>query len=64
MLFDLTVKIKAPGNSPDDALVRLRSKIPHWEIELIDAAPSEDQPAPITGVASIILPLPLAKGFG
>lgn len=62
MLFDLTVKIKAPGQSEADALERLRSRIPNWEIEVIEASPSENQPVPIIGTANITLPLNIVHG--
>lgn len=62
MLFDMTVKISAPGQSADDALARIRSKIPNWEVELIEASPSENQPAPITGTGAITLPLNVVHG--
>ena len=64
MLFDLTVKISAPGQSPADAMSRLRARVPHWEIELIASAPSENQPAPITGAGAITLPLNMVHGVG
>lgn len=64
MLFDITVKIKAPGQSTPDAIARLKGKIPHWEFEVIEAAPSENQPAPVTGVGAITLPISHAHGIG
>lgn len=63
MLFDLTVKIIVSGRSADDALARLRAKIPHWEIEVIETSPSKNQPAPITGTANITLPLNFVHGY-
>lgn len=62
MLFDMTIKIRVPGQSADDALARLRSRIPHWEIEVIEASPSENQPEPIIGTANITLPLNIVHG--
>lgn len=61
MLFDLTVKIKAPGQSQADALARMKEKIPHWEIEVVNAAPSETQPEPIIGTGAITLPPVIAE---
>lgn len=56
MLFDLTMKIKAPGQSEADALERLRSRIPNWEIVVDEISLSENQPEPIAGDAAIMLP--------
>lgn len=56
MLFDLIVKIKAPGRDQDSALAWLKRNIPYVEFELEKAELSQNQPAPITGTGSIILP--------
>ena len=62
MLYDLTVKISVPGQDKDSAVEWLVRKIPHVTFEVIEASPSENQPAPITGTGNITLPLNIVHG--
>lgn len=60
MLYDAVVRVKLPGDNPDDARARLASKLT-YEHEIESLCLSGTQPPRITGTASIKLPLPGVK---
>lgn len=64
MLYDAKVTIKLPGNSPQDAIARLKKAIPHWELEVVSLVEADVQPAPIVGTINITLPLMEATNGG
>lgn len=60
MLYKANIIIDLPGNDPDDAVARLRARVPGWPIEVVSIDLADKQPAAITGTAAIKLPLPKA----
>lgn len=62
MLYDAVVRIKLPGNTPDDAKARLARALPHWPHEVTGIELAPEQPPPITGTANITMPIMAAKG--
>jgi hypothetical protein len=63
MLFDAVVKIKIPGNNRDDAVKRLKEKIPHWEFDVDSINACDKQPPSVVGEGKIIMPVIGAKGY-
>ena len=57
MLYEATVKIMLPGNTPQDAEARLRKLIPQREFDVLEIAPAAAQPPKVTGTGSIKMPL-------
>jgi len=59
MLYDAKIKMRLPGDSPEDAKKRLAAKLPPgwvFEIDEISPAPAADQPPPVRGILNIRLP--------
>ena len=57
MLYNATINMRLPGDSPEDAEKRLASKLPPgWTFEITEIAPAAEQPARVTGTAHIRLP--------
>ena len=62
MLFDAKVNIKLPGNTPEEAIKRLKDKI-HYEFSVESIQACDVQPPSVVGEGNIIMPTIDAKGY-
>ena len=54
MLYDAKIKMRLPGDSPEDAAKRLASKLPNgWEFQITEIHLADKQPARIEGTLNI-----------
>lgn len=58
MLYDAIVRVKLPGNNPEDAQRRLAAAIPHWPHTLDTLVEAAEQPPKLVGTMSLRLPSP------
>lgn len=57
MLFDARIQMRLPGDSPEDAIARLKSKLPNgWQFDVDLIEPADHQPPPVRGTLNITLP--------
>lgn len=56
MLYNATVVIDLPGNTPEDALARLKARLPGWPVELVEINEAAVQPPALIGTIDIKLP--------